>query len=79
MIGVLALQGDVREHQRAVDECGLSSTLVRRPAELAGVDALILPGGESTTMSRHWSPSICLTRCEPGWLRACRSTARVQG
>ena len=46
------MQGDVREHQRAVDECGLSSTLVRRPAELAGVDALILPGGESTTMSR---------------------------
>jgi pyridoxal 5'-phosphate synthase pdxT subunit len=52
LVGVLALQGDVREHQRAVAGCGLRSTLVRRPAELAGVDALVLPGGESTTMSR---------------------------
>jgi 5'-phosphate synthase pdxT subunit len=46
------LQGDVREHLRAVRECGLDSVLVRRAEELAEVDALILPGGESTTMSR---------------------------
>lgn len=52
VVGVLALQGDVREHQRAIAECGLRSTLVRRPAELAAADALIVPGGESTTMSR---------------------------
>ncbi|MGH3987215.1 MAG: pyridoxal 5'-phosphate synthase glutaminase subunit PdxT, partial [Pseudonocardiaceae bacterium] len=52
VVGVLALQGDVREHQRALAGCGLRSTLVRRAAELAEVDALILPGGESTTMSR---------------------------
>ncbi len=52
LVGVLALQGDVREHQRAVAGCGLRSTLVRRPGELAEVDALVLPGGESTTMSR---------------------------
>lgn len=52
MIGVLALQGDVREHQRALADCGMRSTLVRRREELAEVDALILPGGESTTMSR---------------------------
>ncbi len=52
LVGVLALQGDVRQHQRALAGCGLRSTLVRRPAELAGVDALVLPGGESTTMSR---------------------------
>lgn len=52
VVGVLALQGDVREHRRALAECGLRSTLVRRPEELAEVDALILPGGESTTMSR---------------------------
>jgi pyridoxal 5'-phosphate synthase pdxT subunit len=52
LVGVLALQGDVGEHQRALAECGLRSTLVRRPAELAEVDALVLPGGESTTMSR---------------------------
>ncbi|HEY2765923.1 MAG TPA: pyridoxal 5'-phosphate synthase glutaminase subunit PdxT [Pseudonocardiaceae bacterium] len=52
VVGVLALQGDVREHQRALAECGLRSRLVRRGEELAEVDALILPGGESTTMSR---------------------------
>ena len=51
-MGVLGLQGDVREHLRAVRECGLDSVLVRRTEELAEVDALILPGGESTTMSR---------------------------
>lgn len=42
----------MREHLRAVGECGLDSLLVRRAEELAEVDALILPGGESTTMSR---------------------------
>jgi 5'-phosphate synthase pdxT subunit len=52
VVGVLGLQGDVREHLRAVRECGLDSVLVRRAEELAEVDALILPGGESTTMSR---------------------------
>jgi 5'-phosphate synthase pdxT subunit len=52
VVGVLAVQGDVREHLRAVADCGLPSVLVRRPEELAEVDALILPGGESTTMSR---------------------------
>jgi 5'-phosphate synthase pdxT subunit len=51
-VGVLALQGDVREHRRALAGCGMRSTLVRRCEELAEVDALILPGGESTTMSR---------------------------
>lgn len=51
-MGVLALQGDVREHQRALTGCGIRSRLVRRREELPEVDALILPGGESTTMSR---------------------------
>jgi pyridoxal 5'-phosphate synthase pdxT subunit len=51
-IGVLALQGDVREHVAAVSSCGLRAVPVRRPAELDAVDALIIPGGESTTMSR---------------------------
>ena len=50
-IGVLALQGDVREHQRALAECGAASHLVRRADELDAVDALVIPGGESTTMS----------------------------
>jgi 5'-phosphate synthase pdxT subunit len=64
VVGVLGLQGDVREHLLAVRECGLDSVLVRRAEELAEVDALILPGGESTTMSRP---------------RACRPTARARG
>ncbi|QCB51024.1 pyridoxal 5'-phosphate synthase glutaminase subunit PdxT [Rhodococcus sp. PAMC28707] len=50
-IGVLALQGDVREHLAALDSCGATATTVRRPAELDEVDGLVIPGGESTTMS----------------------------
>jgi pyridoxal 5'-phosphate synthase pdxT subunit len=52
LIGVLALQGDVREHLRALDFCGVRATTVRRARELAGVAGLVLPGGESTTISR---------------------------
>jgi 5'-phosphate synthase pdxT subunit len=51
VIGVLDLQGDVREHVRALTDVGATSRLVKRPAELDGVDGLILPGGESTTLS----------------------------
>ena len=49
-IGVFALQGDVREHLRVVSDLGAHAIGVRRPAELAQCDGLILPGGESTTM-----------------------------
>jgi pyridoxal 5'-phosphate synthase pdxT subunit len=49
-IGVLALQGDVREHLTALQEQGAEAVPVRRPEELAGVDGLVIPGGESTTM-----------------------------
>jgi pyridoxal 5'-phosphate synthase pdxT subunit len=49
-IGVLALQGDVREHLRALAAAGASATVVRRPDELDAVDGLVIPGGESTTM-----------------------------
>ncbi len=52
VIGVLALQGDVREHVAALTACGARAVAVRRPAELDVVDAMVLPGGESTTMSR---------------------------
>jgi 5'-phosphate synthase pdxT subunit len=51
-IGVLALQGDVREHTRALLEVGAQPLAVRRPEELAEVDGLILPGGESTTIGK---------------------------
>jgi 5'-phosphate synthase pdxT subunit len=52
IIGVLALQGDVAEHVRAVASLGESVREVRTPEELDSVDALILPGGESTTIAR---------------------------
>lgn len=52
VIGVLALQGDVREHLAALAAAGAVAGPVRRPEELAGVDGLVLPGGESTTISK---------------------------
>ncbi|MEY4958719.1 MAG: hypothetical protein RL271_93 [Actinomycetota bacterium] len=51
-IGVLALQGDVREHARSLSDCGVSASLVRRASELERVDALVIPGGESTTIAK---------------------------
>jgi len=51
-VGVFALQGDVREHVAALGRLGLDTVTVRRPAELDACDALILPGGESTTMEK---------------------------
>ena len=50
-IGVLALQGDVAEHVRALENSGARALLVRRLSELDQVDGLVIPGGESTTMS----------------------------
>ena len=50
VIGVLALQGDVREHVRALDESGATARPVRRLSEIEAVDGLVIPGGESTTL-----------------------------
>ena len=50
-IGVLALQGDVREHIAALTDLGADAIAVKRTEDLDAVDALVLPGGESTTMS----------------------------
>jgi 5'-phosphate synthase pdxT subunit len=50
-IGVLALQGAVGEHAAVLAELGADAVEVRRPEHLAGIDAIVLPGGESTTMS----------------------------
>ncbi|MGB3353571.1 MAG: pyridoxal 5'-phosphate synthase glutaminase subunit PdxT [Mycobacterium sp.] len=50
-IGVLALQGDTREHLAALTAAGADAMTVRRAGELDSVDALVIPGGESTTMS----------------------------
>ncbi len=52
VVGVLALQGDVREHLATLPELGADAVTVRRPEELAAVDALVVPGGESTTMAK---------------------------
>ena len=52
VVGVLALQGDVREHLWAVREAGLAAAPVRTLDELNDVDALVMPGGESTTMDK---------------------------
>lgn len=52
VIGVLALQGDVREHLIALASADALARPVRRPEELAEVDGLVIPGGESTTMSK---------------------------
>lgn len=52
MIGVLAVQGDVREHRAALESSGATTTAVRRPRELAEVDGLVIPGGESTTIDK---------------------------
>ncbi|WP_333767194.1 pyridoxal 5'-phosphate synthase glutaminase subunit PdxT [Streptomyces sp. IBSBF 2435] len=51
-IGVLALQGDVREHLTALAAADAAASPVRRPEELAGIDGLVIPGGESTTISK---------------------------
>ena len=52
LIGVLALQGDFREHRRALHALGCATKEVRLPEDLEGLDALVLPGGESTTMGK---------------------------
>ena len=51
-IGVLALQGDVREHLVALDRAGATGRSVRRAEELEGLAGVVLPGGESTTMDK---------------------------
>jgi 5'-phosphate synthase pdxT subunit len=57
LVGVLALQGAFVAHQRALDTIGATTRQVRLPADLDGLDALVMPGGESTTMSRLLSTS----------------------
>ena len=51
-VGVLALQGAFREHREVLDALGVETIEVRTPEQVGALDALILPGGESTTMSK---------------------------
>jgi 5'-phosphate synthase pdxT subunit len=60
MVGILALQGAFAKHGEVLDRLGVSWQPVRRPADLQGVDRLIIPGGESTTLTR-------LLRAEAWW------------
>jgi 5'-phosphate synthase pdxT subunit len=62
VVGVLALQGDVPEHLRALEGAGATAVPVRRPAELDRVDGLVIPGGESTTL---WRLSVAFDMLEP--------------
>ena len=57
LVGVLALQGAFVAHQRALEGVGAATRQVRQPADLIGLDALVMPGGESTTMSKLLSTS----------------------
>jgi 5'-phosphate synthase pdxT subunit len=51
-IGVLGLQGDVREHVRSLEEAGAAPLVVKQPSEVADIDGLVIPGGESTTIGK---------------------------
>ena len=62
VIGVLALQGDIPEHLRALEAAGARPVPVRRPEELHQVDGLVIPGGESTTL---WRLSVAFDMLEP--------------
>jgi len=62
VIGVLALQGDVREHLRALEESGARAVPVRRQGEVEAVDGLVIPGGESTTL---WRLAVAFDLLDP--------------
>lgn len=61
-VGVLALQGDVREHAAAIEAAGARAVPVRRAAELDDVAGLVIPGGESTTM---WKLAVAFDLFDP--------------
>ncbi len=52
LVGVLAVQGDFREHRQALERCGARVAEVRRPEHLRGLDGLVIPGGESSTIAK---------------------------
>jgi 5'-phosphate synthase pdxT subunit len=74
-VGVLAMQGAFALHARVLSELGARAPEVRTPADLARVDALVMPGGESTTMSMLLESSGCSTRWRRGSTAGCRCSA----
>ena len=80
VIGVLALQGDVPEHLRALEAVGGLPVPVRRPEELHRIDGLVIPGGESTTLWRALRrPSTCWSRCASSSPAGCPRLDPVPG
>jgi glutamine amidotransferase PdxT len=78
VVGVLALQGAFASHQQRLAELGVLTRQVRTPATSSGVDALVMPGGESTTMSKLLSEQRPVRRDRrPGSTTACRCSARA--
>lgn len=67
-IGILAMQGAFREHAAAFNKCGCDTVEIRKPAELEGIDALVIPGGESTTIGK--------LICDYGLIEPIREKAR---
>ena len=65
LVGVLALQGAFEAHQRALTTAGATTRQVRQPADLKGLDGLVMPGGESTTMSRLLTTSGLYDEIKP--------------
>ncbi len=78
-VGVLALQGAFRAHEEALRALGIESRQVRTPAQLAEVDALVMPGGESTTMSKLLESPACSSRWPNGSATGCRCSAPARG
>ena len=79
-IGVLAVQGDVREHVRVLTSLGARAHGVRRPTELTDLDGLVIPGGESTTMDKLVRAfDLLRAAAGPASPAGCRSTARAPG
>ena len=76
--GVLALQGDFREHVRVLSSMGATAIEVRTPAQLADVDRLVIPGGESTTMGKLARAYDLVEPIRERAETACRSSARAR-
>jgi glutamine amidotransferase PdxT len=62
-VGVLALQGAFREHQKAFQSCGVETEQIRKPEQLANISALVIPGGESTTIGKPHLKGGFALRC----------------
>lgn len=76
-VGVLALQGDVREHRDALEAVGVTTVGVRRLRELEALDGLVIPGGESTTIDKLLGIFELASRCAPCCATGCPPTARA--